>query len=133
MKSGDPTTYTAINAIDKGIGLAVRSSGVRKAFVGTSSEGIGGVYVYGSGDDPAAGLFTYGGGKGCVSVFSHNVSIAFLAESDKHAGGGSVTATDPAGNGIFSAGYTGDGGDVCVNRKNGLKCLGIGLPLQIEK
>jgi hypothetical protein len=76
---------------------------------------------------------SYGGGKGMVAVHSQTAAIAFLAESDKHAGGGSITATDPAGNGIFSAGYTGEGGDVCVDNKNTLKCLGVGLPLQIQK
>jgi hypothetical protein len=134
MKSGDANTYTAINAIDGGLGVMVRKGGVKKAFMGTSGEGNdkGSVYVYTTTDSPVAGLTSYGGGKGLVAVFSQTAAIAMLSESDKHAGAGSITATDPAGNGVFSAGFTGEGGDVCVNRKSGLKCLGIGLPLQIQ-
>jgi hypothetical protein len=135
MKSGDANTYTTINAIDGGLGLMVRKGGAKKAFVGTSGDSgeKGSIFVYGSGDNPIAGITSYGGGKGMVAVYSQTAAIAFLAESDKHAGGGSITATDPAGNGVFSAGYTGDGGDVCVDHKNSLKCLGVGLPLQIQK
>lgn len=132
MKNGDATTYTSISAIEKGMGLAVRIGGVRKSFVGTNEEGNGAVLVYSAGEDAVAGLST-NGGKGLVGAFSHGVPIAFLTESDKHPGGGSVTATDPGGNGIFSAGFTGEGGDACINRKSGLKCLGIGLPLQINR
>ena len=133
MKNGDPTTYTSMSAINAGIGLAVRVSGVRKSFVGTSGDdGNGAVFVYGNTDQPAAALRTYGGGKGLVSIYSGGNAIAFMTERDKHAGGGNFTASDPAGNGIFSAGFTGEGGDACINRKNGLKCLGIGLPLQID-
>ena len=43
-------------------------------------------------------------------------------------GGGNVTTTDPAGSGVFSAGFIGgDGpGTACVLHK-GMKCLGVGL------
>jgi hypothetical protein len=131
MKGGDPTTYTSISAIDKGVGLAVRVAGEKKAFVGTNDEKNGAVFVYSTGDSPLAGLSTTGG-RGIVEAISNGIPIAFLTESDKHAGGGNFTATNPAGEGIFSAGFTGEGGDACINRKNGLKCLGIGLPLQIN-
>ncbi len=132
MKAGDPTTYSAINAIDAGLGLMVRKAGAKLAFMGSGDGDAGAVYVYSGGDSPVAGISSYSPGKGIVAVYGRTVPIAFLAESDKHAGGGSITATDPAGNGIFSAGYTGEGGDVCIDRKGGLKCLGIGLPLQIN-
>ena len=132
-KSGDEHTSTSINAIESGLGLMVRKAGAKFAFVGaagTTSE-VGTVYVYAGSDDPVAGLSSTGG-RGVVSVYHQAIPIAFLTESDKHPGGGSVTVTDPGGNGMFSAGYTGEGGDACVNRKNGLKCLGIALPLQIN-
>jgi hypothetical protein len=134
MRNGDATTYTSMSAIDAGMGLAVRVAGVRKSYVGTSGDdGNGGVFVYGNSDHPAAALRTYGGGKGLGSIYSNDVAIAFMAESDKNPGGGEFTATDPAGNGIFAAGFAGDGGEACVNRKSGLKCLGVGLPLQINE
>lgn len=133
MKNGDPTTYTSMSAINAGMGLAVRVAGIRKSYVGTNSEGNGGVYVYGHGDNPAAVLTTIKGGKGLIAVFNDLAAIAMLAESDKHPGGGEVSVTDPDGNGVFAAGYAGDGGEACVNRKSGLKCLGVGLPLQINE
>jgi hypothetical protein len=43
-------------------------------------------------------------------------------------GGGNLTAADPGGNGVFSAGYIASGGPgtACVEH-NGTKCLGVGL------
>lgn len=130
MKSGDPTTYTSINAIDKGNGLKIRKAGADMAFVGASSDG-GTVETYNAAGDLVSALSTIDG-KGLIAVFSGKHAIAFLTESDKHPGGGNITVTDPGGSGIFSAGFTGEGGDVCIDRKSSLKCLGIGLPLQIN-
>lgn len=134
MKSGEANTYTAINAINAGLGMAIRKNGTRLVFAGASGEGgeKGSVYVYGNGENPVAGITSYAGGKGLVAVFNQSTAIAMLAESDKHAGGGNITASDPAGNGIFSAGYTGEAGDACVTRKNGLWCMGTNLPLQMK-
>jgi hypothetical protein len=69
-----------------------------------------------------------GDDKGIVAVFHANNPVAFLTEST-HAGGGNVTTTNPAGEGVFSAGYDGDEGSACVDHKRALHCLGIGLPL----
>ena len=134
MKSGESNTYTAINAINAGLGMAIRKNGTRLVFAGASGENgeKGSVYVYGNGENPVAGITSYAGGKGLVAVFNQSAAIAMLAESDKHAGGGNITASDPTGNGIFSAGYTGEAGDACVTRKNGLWCMGTNLPLQMK-
>lgn len=135
MKSDDPKTYTAINAVNAGLGMAIRKAGVRLVFAGASGENgeKGSVFVFGGGENPVAALTSYGGGKGLVAVFNQATSpIAMLAESDKHPGGGNITASDPAGNGIFSAGFTGEAGDACVTRKSGLWCMGTNLPLQMK-
>jgi hypothetical protein len=134
MKSGEANTYTAINAINAGLGMAIRKSGTRLVFAGASGDNgeKGSVYVYGNGENPVAGITSYAGGKGLVAVFNQSAAIAMLAESDKHPGGGNITASDPGGNGIFSAGYTGEAGDACVTRKNGLWCMGTNLPLQMR-
>ena len=135
MKSDDPKTYTAINAVDAGLGLAIRKAGVRLVFAGASGENgeKGSVFVYGGGENPVAGVTSYGGGKGLLAIFNtESRAIAMLAESDKHPGGGNITANDPSGNGIFSAGFTGEAGDACVTRKNGLWCMGTNLPLQMK-
>ncbi len=133
MKAGDPNTYTALNAINAGLGVMVRKSGAKMAFMGATGDSgeKGSVYVYSGTENPIAGMTSFKGG-GLVAVFSATAAIAMLSESDKHPGGGEVSVTDPSGNGVFAAGYSGDGGEACVNRKSGLKCLGVGLPLQIQ-
>ena len=130
-KAGDQHTFSSMNAVDEGLGVLVRKAGARVAFMG-SQDGQSIVYVFSGSDSPTAGLLASKAGKGVVAVYNNLVPIAFLTESDKHDGGGSVTVTDPAGNGVFSAGYSGDGGEACLDRKGTLKCLGIGLPLQIN-
>jgi len=135
MKSGDPKTYSAINAVNSGLGLAIRKDGTRLVFAGASGENgeKGSVFVYGGGENPVAGVTSYGGGKGLVAIFNQTLKpIAMLAESDKHPGGGNITASDPGGNGIFSAGYAGEAGEACVTRKTGLWCMGTNLPLQMK-
>jgi len=135
MKSDDQKTYTAINAVNAGLGLAVRKAGVRLVFAGASGENgdKGSFFVYGSGENPVAGVTSYGGGKGLVAIFNQESrAIAMLAESDKHPGGGNITASAPNGDGIFSAGFTGEAGDACVTRKTGLWGMGTNLPLQMK-
>ena len=134
QKSGDPQTYASMNAADVSLGLVVRKASAKRAFIGVDEDSKGVVSVFSKTDMAVAGLTTYDNGKGLVGVFGPTgQAIAFIAESDKNPGGGNVTATNPAGDGVFSAGYTGDGGEACVNRKTGLKCLGVGLPLQINQ
>ena len=130
MKSGDDKSYTSINSLERGIGLMVRKGGTAYVFAGANENG-GTVDINNSAGDMVDTVSTMSG-KGLVAVFSGKHPIAFLTESDKHPGGGNVTVTDPGGSGIFSAGFTGEGGDACVNRKSGLKCLGVALPLQIN-
>jgi hypothetical protein len=69
------------------------------------------------------------GEQGIVAVYNGTgKTVGFLLASTT-TGGGNLTVADPSGNGVFSAGYTQDGGNACLsNKKRGLKCLGIGLP-----
>jgi hypothetical protein len=130
MKTGDDKTYTSINAIAAGNGLKVRKAGVDMVFVGEGSEG-GTIENYNAAGDMVNSLATTGG-KGLIAVWSGKHAIAFMTESDKHPGGGNFTAANPAGEGVFSAGFTGEGADVCIDRKSSLRCLGINLPLTIN-
>ena len=93
---------------------------------------VDGFKYFGKGSNTALASVTSFEGKGVVVAYNQaGKAIAFLTEKDNH--GGSVTVADPSGDGVFSAGFTGDGGNACVsNRKRGLQCLGIGLPLQIK-
>jgi hypothetical protein len=79
-----------------------------------------GYRYYASGNKALAMMGSRGGNKGIVTVYNPvGKAIAFLTESDTSAGGGNVSAADPGG-GVFSAGFSGDGGNACVNRgKNG--------------
>jgi hypothetical protein len=123
-------TYVATAANDDGVGTVVKHEGQQRAFLGTAGNGGGVVAVFGGdGTHPAAGMQLGQGGGGLVAVFKNDTAISFLTESTNHPGGGNVTTTDPAGKGVFSAGYDGDLGSACVGRKGSLHCLGIGLPL----
>jgi len=84
-----------------------------------------GVNVYAHGDLVATLNSVDVPGKGLIAVYDGGNSVARLGTGSH--GGGNVTTTDPAGDGVFSAGYTPDGpGTACVAHK-GIKCLGIGL------
>lgn len=70
-------------------------------------------------------------GRAYVTVYNPSgISVAALAISDKIKNVGRITVNDAAGNGVFSAGWVGDGGAACLNGKGGrLWCLGKNLPL----
>jgi len=67
--------------------------------------------------------------RSMAAVYNERGPVAFLTGSTSP-GGGNVTTTNPGGEGVFSAGYDGQLGTACVNRKQGTTCLGIGLPLR---
>lgn len=91
-----------------------------------------GFQYYGKVSRTALASLTSFEGRGLVRVNNQTgKAVAFLIEKDNQ--GGSVTVADPNGDGIFSAGFTGDGGNACIsNMKRGLKCLGIGLPMTMQ-
>lgn len=120
----------SVGAVDKGAGMKFRAQNKTRAYVGLDSrdKGLLGVYT-GDSEQPVAGVQTTDEDKGLVAVFNAATPVAFLSQSGAHPGGGNVTTTDPGGSGVFSAGYDGSGGAACVNHKQSLHCLGIGLPL----
>jgi hypothetical protein len=69
------------------------------------------------------------GGTGLVVVRnSSGQAVSYLSEGA--GGGGSVSATDPAGNEAFGAGWDGTQGAACVRRQNGNQfCLEPVMPL----
>lgn len=129
-KSSDATTYVATAASSKGVGVAVRKAGTQSAFMGAADNG-GIVRIFSNGHaTPVATMTASERGSGLVGVYNHSGTlVSFLTEST-NAGGGNVTTADPNGNGVFSAGYDGGSdGAACVDRKQHLHCLGIGLPM----
>lgn len=130
--------------------LRVYQGGKMGLAAGISSDGLGAVAAFGK-DGIGALLEASPAGGGAVSVYSKNAEVASVNSADNPgqglvvvrqagtgaalvtlgtgtSGGGNVTAMDPTGAGVFSAGYIGgDGpGTACVNHK-GMKCLGVGL------
>ncbi len=131
VAQSDTADYIAtFGAVSTDAGLRVRKGKNLRTIVGMDARGKGYVGISTGDDDTiTAGLQATDGGKAMVAVFHSNKPVAFLTESGAHPGGGNVTTTDPGGNGVFSAGYAGEGGEACVNRKQSTHCLGVGLPL----
>jgi len=119
---------TTVAAVSDEAAIKVRNAGKVRAYMGYGDSGKPRVYLNDASGNVASALAVTGDDKGIVAVFHANNPVAFLTEST-HAGGGNVTTTNPAGEGVFSAGYDGDEGSACVDHKRALHCLGIGLPL----
>ena len=123
---------SALNVVADNAGVKVVKDKRVQTYMGLVDGAKPFVAVFSADDNAAAGLQLADSGKGLVAVFNGQSPVAFLSQSVAHPGGGNVTATDPGGSGVFSAGYTGEGGDACVNRKQGTRCVGAGsLPLGI--
>jgi hypothetical protein len=93
----------------------------------------GAVHVF-TGDGrfrPAASMLVENG-KGVIGVFgaSGNAATA-LTESDLFSGAGRLYVNDAGGGWAFAAGLTNTGGNACVNRKTGLWCVGVNIPMGI--
>jgi hypothetical protein len=80
-----------------------------------------------SGNSEIASLMkaTDGGG---LTLFNSGTRIAYIGAGD--IGGGKWEIGDPAGGVAARGQWHGDGAEVCVARKTGTHCLGIGLPLR---
>lgn len=129
-------------------------SGTTIAAAGENPRGPGTGFMYvGNGKQNAAALAVEDDGSGLVQVFAsdgtvaaglvgkerlvgaYNASGAAVATLSKagQSEGGNVTARNPSGEGVFSAGFNNavGGGDACVYRakRQNTFCIGIG-PLQ---
>jgi hypothetical protein len=131
MVQTDSGAYSmSAGAVDKTAGMKFRADNKTRTYVGLDTRGKGLLSVYtGDSEQPAASLQSTDEDRGLVAVFNSGQPVAFLSQSGAHPGGGNVTTTDPGGNGVFSAGYDGDGGAACVNHKQSTHCLGVGLSL----
>jgi hypothetical protein len=131
MVQTDSGAYSmSVGAVDTAAGMKFRAQNKTRTYVGLDTRGKGLLAVYtGDSEQPVAGVQSTDEDKGLVAVFNSGTPVAFLSQSGAHPGGGNVTTTDPGGNGVFSAGYDGEGGAACVNHKQSMHCVGIGLPL----
>lgn len=127
----DNTSYSvSIGALDNASGMKFRAQNKTRAYAGIDTRGRGLIGVFSEDEQLSAALQTNDAGKGLVAVMNGTRPVAFLTQSEAHPGGGNVTVANPEGGGVFSAGYDGEAGTACVNHKQSLHCLGIGLPLQ---
>jgi len=129
--------------------LRVFYSGAQIAAVGPGHDGGGTMRVFPAGGGNSLAQMDAFASGGYIGAFFPNGSPAAALDSNEHVvavynsagmpvatlgigsngSGGNVTTRDSAGNGVFSAGATQDGGTACVIHKGKIHCLGIGLPL----
>jgi hypothetical protein len=125
------TTVAAIGFDGAGDGRVQLGGDGQRATVGLWGGGTqGSVDVYGSNDAPLVSMNSADlGGDGILVVRNDSgIAVAHLTGSSQ-GGGGNVTVADPAGNGMFSAGWNGEEGLACANLKSGMWCMGKNLPL----
>ncbi|MBJ6611154.1 MAG: hypothetical protein JG718_12400 [Candidatus Thiothrix moscowensis] len=130
-EQGKAVVSAGMNPAAGGAGTirAANTKGENIAFMGTTPEGENGaVGVAKNGKDVIAMLAE----PRLVAVYNDTgAPIVSMGKSDK-SDGGNLTTRDPAGDGVFSAGYNSEvgGGDACVYRakRQNTFCLGIGLP-----
>lgn len=130
-EQGKAVVSAGMNPAAGGAGTirAANTKGENVAFMGTTLEGENGaVGVAKNGKDVVAMMAE----PRLVAVYNDTgAPIVSMGKSDK-SDGGNLTTRDPAGDGVFSAGYNSEvgGGDACVYRakRQNTFCLGIGLP-----
>lgn len=130
-EQGKAVVSAGMNPAAGGAGTlrVANTKGENIAFMGTTPEGENGaVGVAKNGKDVIAMLAE----PRLVAVYNDTgAPIVSIGKSDK-SDGGNLTTRDPAGEGVFSAGFNSavGGGDACVYRakRQNTFCLGIGLP-----
>lgn len=113
---------------DAGI-VAVGAGNQAAAFLASEADGNGLVQVFAADGTGAAAMVA--AERAVVAYNAAGNAVATISKSDKSEGG-TVVARDPAGDGIFAAGFASEsgGGEACVWRakRSNTFCLGLGLP-----
>jgi hypothetical protein len=96
-----------------------------------AADAAGGGIVHAFAPDGTVGAGLVGAERMVAAYNSAGAAVATIMKSDKSEGG-NLTARDPGGDGVFTAGFNSavGGGDACVYRakRQNVFCLGIGLP-----
>lgn len=94
-------------------------------------DGARGGIVHAFAPDGTVGAGLVGGDRAAVAYNAAGAPVATISKSDRSEGG-NVTARNPGGEGVFSAGFASGygGGEACVWRakRSNTFCLGLGLP-----
>lgn len=118
------------NPATPGTGIAYVGNGSQNAAaLAVASDGSGIVHAFATDGTVGSGLI---GGPRMVAAYNAAGNAVVTIGQSENSEGGNVTARDPAGDGIFRAGYNSavTGGDACVYRakRQNVFCLGIGAP-----
>jgi hypothetical protein len=118
------------NPAQPGTGIAYVGNGTQNgAALAVAADGSGVVHAFAADGTVGSGLI---GGDRMVAAYNAAGSAVVTIGKSENSEGGNVTARDPAGDGIFRAGYNSavTGGDACVYRakRENVFCLGIGAP-----
>lgn len=113
-----------------GTGIAYVGNGTQNAAaLAVDADGTGVVHAFAA--DGTVGAALNGGPRLVAAYNAAGNAVASMGQSE-NSEGGNVTARDPAGEGVFRAGYNSavTGGDACVFRakRQNVFCLGIGAP-----
>lgn len=113
-----------------GTGIAYVGNGSQNAAaLAVAEDGSGIVHAFATDGTVGSGLI---GGPRMVAAYNAAGNAVVTIGQSENSEGGNVTARDPAGDGIFRAGYNSEvtGGDACVYRakRQNIYCLGIGAP-----
>lgn len=113
-----------------GTGIAYVGNGTQNAAaLAVAQDGSGVVHAFATDGTVGSGLI---GGDRMVAAYNAAGNAVVTIGKSENSEGGNVTARDPAGDGIFRAGYNSavTGGDACVYRakRQNVFCLGIGAP-----
>jgi hypothetical protein len=113
-----------------GTGIAYVGNGSQNAAaLAVAQDGSGIVHAFATDGTVGSGLI---GGDRMVAAYNAAGNAVVTIGKSENSEGGNVTARDPAGDGIFRAGYNGavTGGDACVYRakRQNVFCIGIGAP-----
>jgi len=122
---GQPVFLAGAKSDGSGGAVKVLANGQQVGGIDSLPGGAGDVYVL-AGQKVVAEMRAQSQ-KGVVAIYGDSgAAVAHMGVGSS--GGGDFTATDPGGQGVFSAGYiASDGpGTACVEH-NGTKCLGVGL------
>jgi hypothetical protein len=118
------------NPATPGSGIAYVGNGSQNAAaLAVAQDGSGVVHAFAADGSVGSGLI---GGPRMVAAYNAAGNAVVTIGQSENSEGGNVTARDPAGDGVFRAGYNSavTGGDACVYRakRQNVFCLGIGAP-----
>lgn len=129
-KGGKQVAAAGENPATPGTGLVAVGNGSRNgAALAANEDGSGVAHAFAADGTVGSGLI---GKDRMVAAYNASGNAVVTIGKSENSEGGNVTSRDPAGDGVFRAGFNSavGGGDACVFRakKQQTYCLGLGVP-----